>query len=57
MGVTETVRRSTWLRRTNGRRAMSNEPPYFSIAESGDDSQHRDGRRRRSVAHLAGFDA
>lgn len=57
MGVTETVRRSTWFRRTTGHRAMSNEPPYFSIAESDDDPARRDGHRRRTVARLAGFDA
>lgn len=55
MDITETVRHSTWYRRSTGRRAMSTEPPYFSIAQPDDDVSRRDALRRRTLARMAGF--
>jgi len=57
MGITETIRHSTWYRRSTGRRALTTEAPYFSIAQPDDDVTHRDARRRRTLARMAGFDA
>ena len=56
MGISETVRRSKWHRHPLGRRVMSDNPPYFSIAEP-DDGGDRDGSRRRSLAGTANLDA
>ncbi len=56
MGITETVRQSSWYRRPTGRRALTDEPPYFAIAQSDDDdAAHRDIHRRRMLARMAGF--
>ena len=55
MEITETVRRSKWHRHPLGRRVMSDNPPYFSIAEP--DGGDRDACRRQSLAGTANLDA
>jgi hypothetical protein len=52
MDITETVRRSTWHHRPIGRRVMSDEAPYFSIADP-DNVGHRDASRRQALARMA----
>jgi len=56
MGITETVRRSTWHHRSIGSRVMSDEAPYFSISYS-DDLSDRDAVRRGALTRMARFDA
>lgn len=56
MGITETVRRSTWHRRSIGRRVMSDDAPYFSISVP-DDVPDRDAVRRWALAQMALFGA
>jgi hypothetical protein len=56
MGITETVRRSTWHHRSIGRRVMSDEAPYVSISPP-DDGSDRDAFRRRALARMAHLDA
>ena len=56
MGITETVRRSTWHGGVIGRRVMSDEAPYFSISRP-DDGSDRDALRRRALARMAHLDA
>ena len=55
MDITETIRRSTWHQRSHGRRVMSDDAPYVSIAES-TGVAHRDALRRESLAQLARCD-
>lgn len=54
MDIESTVRRSAWYRTPLGRRAMSAEPPYFSISRSSD-GRHGDALRRQALADLAGL--
>ena len=56
MAITDTVRRSTWQRRSTGRRTISDEAPYSSIGEA-EDVTHRDARRRSGLARTAGLGA
>jgi hypothetical protein len=56
MAITDAVRQSTWQRRSAGRRAISDEAPYVSIAEA-EDGSHRDAQRRSVLARTAGLDA
>ena len=53
MGISETVRRSTWYRRSIGRRALSHDAPFFSIGPSEDGVVQRDALRRRILARMA----
>jgi hypothetical protein len=54
MDIQDTVRRSTWQRRSIGRRLMSDDAPFFTISDP-DVVGNRDALRRRALATLAGL--
>jgi len=56
MAITDRVRRSTWQPRATGRRTISDEAPYSSIAEA-ENVTHRDAQRRSVLARTAGLNA